>query len=145
MKTYFATQKEIATKPTQWHIIDAKGVILGKLAVKVANILRGKDKPTFTAHLVMGDNVVVINAKDIKVTGNKMTDKMYYRHSGYFGNLKQWNFAAMLEKNPSFIIEQAVMGMLPKNKLRKEYLKNLKVYAGSEHPHTAQQPKELTI
>lgn len=145
MKTYFPKQKEVTKKPQEWHIIDAKDVILGKLAVKVSDILRGKNKSVYSPHIDMGGYVVVINAKDVKVTGSKLTDKKYYRHSGYYGNTKQWDLASMLEKDATYVIKQAVMGMLPKNRMRKEFLKKLKVYAGSEHPHASQQPKELTI
>lgn len=121
-----------------WHVVDADGQTLGRLASGVATVLRGKHKPTFSPHLDMGDNVVVVNAEKIKVTGNKMADKIYYRHSGYMGGLKQQTLKELMTKNPSRVIELAVRGMLPKNRLGRQILRHLKVYAGPNHPHVAQ-------
>ncbi|HPT41660.1 MAG TPA: 50S ribosomal protein L13, partial [Candidatus Gastranaerophilaceae bacterium] len=119
---------------------DAEGEVLGRMATKIANILRGKNKPEYTAHVDTGDFVVVINAEKIQVTGKKETDKKYYRHSGYPGGLKVASFKELMEKNPIAAIEKAVKGMLPHNTLGDEQFQKLKVYAGSEHPHEAQKP-----
>ncbi len=137
MKTYSAKPLEVERK---WYLIDADGEILGRLATKIASILRGKHKPEFTPHVDTGDFVIVINAEKIKVTGNKETDKKYYRHSGYPGGLKTTSLKELMEKNPTLAIEKAVKGMLPHNTLGDEQFQKLKVYAGSEHPHAAQQP-----
>lgn len=142
MKTYALKQSEVDQK---WVLIDANGQTLGRLATQLARLLTGKDKPSYSPHVVGGDVVVVINAAKIKVSGNKMTDKMYYRHSGYPGGLKQASLAELLQKSPSQVIEHAVAGMLPKNKLQAIMLKNLKVYAGTEHPHAPQQPVEMKV
>lgn len=142
MKTYALKQSEVEQK---WVIIDASGQTLGRLATQIARLLTGKDKPSYSPHVVGGDVVVVINAAKIAVTGNKMTDKMYYRHSGYPGGLKEANLAEVLQKDPAEVINHAVAGMLPKNKLQAIMLKNLKVYAGSEHPHAPQQPVEMKV
>jgi large subunit ribosomal protein L13 len=144
MKTYFPKPGD-ATIIHDWYIVDAHDIILGKLAVVVADLLRGKNKAIFTPHTDTGDYVVVINAKEIKVTGKKMQQKMYRAHSGYMGNLKELRLEEMLAKNPALVIEKAVKGMLPKNKMQKELMKKLKVYPGAEHPHAAQQPKVLKI
>ncbi|MCL1839487.1 50S ribosomal protein L13 [Candidatus Saccharibacteria bacterium] len=140
MKTYSQKTAEISR---EWWIIDASTMPLGRLSVIIADKIMGKSKVTFTPHNDNGDFVVVTNAKDIKVTGNKMTDKHYYRHSGYPGNLKDLTLEEVIEKNPALVIEQAVAGMIPKNKLQAERLKRLKVFPGAEHAHTAQQPKEI--
>jgi len=137
MKTYSAKPLEIERK---WYVIDADGEILGRLATKIANILRGKNKPEYTAHVDTGDFVVVINADKIRVTGKKDTDKKYYRHSGFPGGLKITSFRQLMDKNPASAIEKAVKGMLPHNTLGDEQFQKLKVYAGTEHPHAAQQP-----
>lgn len=137
MKTYSAKPLEIERK---WFLIDAEGEILGRLATKIANILRGKHKPEYTPHVDTGDFVVVINADKIRVSGNKLTDKKYYRHSGFPGGLKITSFKELMEKNPIAAIEKAVKGMLPHNTLGGDQFNKLKVYAGSEHPHAAQQP-----
>lgn len=137
MKTYSAKPLEVERK---WYLIDAEGEILGRLATKIANILRGKNKPEFTSHVDTGDFVIVINAEKIQVTGNKLTDKKYYNHSGYPGGLKIASLKELMEKKPTAAIEKAVKGMLPHNTLGDEQFQKLKVYAGSEHPHTAQQP-----
>lgn len=121
-----------------WTVIDADGQTLGRLATEIAGLLRGKHKPSFSPHLDMGDSVVVVNASKIRVSGNKLADKTYYRHTGYMGGLKERQLAEMLEKHPERVIELAVRGMLPKNKLGRKQLKHLKVYAGPEHPHEAQ-------
>jgi len=135
MKTHSTKASEIERK---WHIIDAKGVILGKLATQSACLLMGKHKPIFTRHLDTGDFVVVINAERIRVTGKKAEQKLYYRHSGYPGGLKSITLEKMMHDNPTRVIEHAVKGMLPNNRLRAEMLKRLKVYAGEAHPHLAQ-------
>ena len=140
MKTYSQKQSEIKR---EWWLIDASTMPLGKLAVVIADKLMGKSKVTYTPHIDNGDYVVVINAKDIVVTGNKMIDKKYYRHSGYPGGLKELKLEEVLEKDPARVITAAVKGMLPKNKLAAERLKRLRVFAGAEHTHTAQNPKEI--
>ena len=140
MKTY--SQKAVEIK-RDWWVIDASTMPLGKLAVIVADKLMGKSKVTYTPHIDNGDYVVVINAKDIVVTGNKMVDKKYYRHSGYPGGLKELKLEEVLEKDPARVINEAVKGMLPKNKLAAERLKRLKVFVGAEHAHAAQNPKEI--
>jgi len=142
MKTYALKQSEVDQK---WVIIDASGQTLGRLATKLARLLTGKDKPSYSPHVVGGDVVVVINAAKISVTGKKLTDKMYYRHSGYPGGIKEASLAELLQKDPTQVIEHAVAGMLPKNKLQAVMLKNLKVYAGSDHPHAPQQPVEMKV
>ncbi|MEC8043900.1 MAG: 50S ribosomal protein L13 [Verrucomicrobiota bacterium] len=140
MKTTLA-KPETATH--DWKIVDADGQILGRLAVSIANALRGRNKPTYTPHVDTGDYVVVINAEKIKLTGAKEEQKQYMFYSGYMGNEKYRNVADFREKRPEFIITNAVKGMLPKNKLARAMLKKLKVYKGSEHPHEAQQPSPL--
>lgn len=140
MKTYSQKASEINR---EWWLIDATTLPLGKLAVVIADKLMGKSKVTYTPHIDNGDYVVVINAKDIVVTGDKKTKKMYYRHSGYPGGLKELKLEEVLEKDPSRVIREAVKGMLPKNKLASERLKRLRVFEGSEHAHTAQNPKEI--
>jgi large subunit ribosomal protein L13 len=121
-----------------WQVIDADGQTLGRLATEVAGLLRGKHKPSFTPHMDMGDNVIVLNASKVKVTGNKLADKTYYHHTGYMGGLKERQLEEMLAKHPERVIEMAVRGMLPKTKLGHKQLKHLKVYAGAEHLHEAQ-------
>ena len=140
MKTYSQKSSEIKR---EWWIVDAGSMPLGKLAVVIADKLLGKSKVTFTPHTDNGDYVVVINAKNIKVTGDKMTDKHYYRHSGFPGGLTDLTLAEVIEKDPSLAIKQAVAGMLPKNKLQADRLARLRVFPGAEHAHTAQQPKEI--
>ncbi len=140
MKTY--SQKSAEVK-REWWVIDASTMPLGKLAVVIADKLMGKSKVTYTPHIDNGDYVVVVNAKDVVVTGNKMVDKMYYRHSGYPGGLKELKLEEVLEKDPTRVVSEAVKGMLPKNKLSAERLKRLRVFAGAEHAHTAQNPKEI--
>ncbi|MBW1853414.1 MAG: 50S ribosomal protein L13 [Deltaproteobacteria bacterium] len=140
MATYSAKKGEVERS---WYIIDAENKVLGKVATKIAVILRGKHKPVFTPHVDTGDFVVVINAKKVHLTGKKLANKMYYRHTGYPGGLKSMSAEEMLKKKPVNIIKLAVRGMLPKNKLGRKQLTKLKVYSGSDHPHKAQTPKEL--
>ena len=140
MKTYSQKSSEIKR---EWWIVDAGSMPLGKLAVVIADKLLGKSKVTFTPHTDNGDYVVVINAKNIKVTGDKMTDKHYYRHSGFPGGLTDLTLAEVIEKDPSLAIKQAVAGMLPKNKLQSDRFARLRVFEGAEHAHTAQTPKEI--
>jgi large subunit ribosomal protein L13 len=128
-----------------WHVIDAEDVVLGRLAVACATLLRGKHKPTYAPHVDTGDFVVVVNAGKIALTGNKRTDKLARRHSGYPGGLRSQAYGDLLDTDPRKAVERAVWGMLPKNKLSRRLLGKLKVYAGSEHPHTAQQPQPYTI
>lgn len=131
--------------PEKWWVVDAEDKVLGRLASTVAARLRGKHNPSFTPHVDMGDWVVVINAEKIQLTGKKLKQKTYYRHSGYIGGLKAITADKLLEKNPEELIRHAVKGMLPKNKLGRQLNKKLKVYAGGEHPHQAQNPKPLTV
>ncbi len=137
MKTYSAKPLEVERK---WYVIDADGQILGRLATKIASILRGKNKPEYTPNVDTGDFVIVINAEKITVTGKKMTDKKYYHHTGFPGGLKVATLQELMEKNPILAIEKAVKGMLPHNTLGDEQFQKLNVYAGSEHPHAAQKP-----
>lgn len=139
-KTYNQKNADIQR---EWWLIDAGSMNLGKLAVVIADKLMGKSKPTYTPHVDNGDYVVVTNAKNIQVTGNKMTDKMYYRHSGFPGGLTELKLEEVIEKDPRVAVEHAVKGMLPKNKLAAERLKRLRVFDGAEHAHTAQNPKEI--
>lgn len=142
MKSYIAKAGDIHHN---WYVIDAEGKTLGKLAAETAMILRGKKKPTYTPHMDCGDYVVVINAEKICVTGKKESDKIYKRHTGYPGGLREVTLAEMRAKKPEEIIRHAVKGMMPKGKLGRAMFKKLKVYAGPEHPHTAQQPEEWTF
>lgn len=142
MKTYFPKTDEIVKN---WYLVDAEGATLGKLAVEIARVLRGKNKPTFTPHTDVGDFVVVINAEKVKLTGRKLFQKTYERHSGYPGGLKVTSVKTMLDKKPEEVLRFAVRGMLPKNALGRKILKHLKVYKGSEHPHKAQMPKEFAV
>jgi large subunit ribosomal protein L13 len=134
-----------ADQTRQWYVIDATDVVLGRLAVQAATLLRGKHKPTFAAHMDMGDHVIIINAEKVALTGKKLQDKRAYRHSGFPGGLKSVNYAELLEKNPVLAVEKAIKGMLPKNKLSDAQVSKLKVYRGAEHPHAAQAPKALEI
>ena len=143
MSTYTARPADIEH---QWFIVDAEGMVLGRLATEIAKIIRGKHKPTFTPHMDTGDFVIVINASKVRVTGRKAEQKSYFMHSGYMGHEKQIPFATMLAKHPERIIEKAVHGMLPKNALGRGVLRQkLRVYAGAEHPHQAQQPTVITF
>jgi large subunit ribosomal protein L13 len=128
-----------------WHVIDATDVVLGRLAVQAATLLRGKHKPTYAPHMDSGDFVVIVNAEKISVSGNKRDDKFVYRHSGFPGGLKQRSVGEMIEKHPDRLVEKAVKGMLPKNRLGRAMGKKLKVYAGPDHPHAAQQPAAFEI
>ena len=141
-KTISATAEGV-TK--EWYVIDATNEVLGRLASQIAKILRGKNKPCFTPHADCGDYVIVINADKVKLTGKKMTDKIYVRHTGYPGGQRFATPADYLAKKPTFVIEKAVKGMLPKTRLGEHILKNLKVYAGEEHPHAAQNPKAIKL
>ena len=142
MKTYYAKPQEVER---EWVVIDAADQVLGKVAAKAADVLRGKNKPQFTPHVDTGDCVIVINAEKVRVTGNKALDKKYYRHSGYPGGQKCETFTEAIEKHPERVIEHAVKGMLPKNTLGRKQLTKLKVYAGPEHPHAAQKPVEIKL
>ena len=134
-KTFFL---KTGGREKKWNVIDAEGKVLGRLATEIADQLRGKNMPTFTPHADSGDYVVVVNAEKIVLTGNKMRDKIYSRYTGWMGGLKEQTATEVMKKNPTFIIHTAVKGMLPKNKLSRQLIKKLKVYAGSEHPHIAQ-------
>jgi len=142
MKTYNAKPGEIERR---WLVVDAEGKTLGRLATQIADALRGKGKPEYTPHVDTGDFVVVVNAEKIAVTGKKLDEKIYYRHSGYPGGLKQRTLREQLERRPTEVIRMAVKGMLPKNKLAARQLTKLKVYAGPEHPHEAQAPQQLEV
>jgi large subunit ribosomal protein L13 len=142
MKTYSPKLQDIARV---WYIVDVKGKTLGKIATKIADILRGKNKPTFSPHLDCGDFVIIINAKDIKLTGNKLKQKTYYHHTKYPAGLRAVTAEKLLQTKPERIIELAVAGMIPHNKLKKDILKKLKVYANDVHKHEAQQPKALEL
>ncbi len=128
-----------------WHVVDATGVPLGRLASEVAQILRGKHKPTYAPHMDTGDYVIIVNCEKVAVTSNKSQDKIYYRHSGYPGGLREESFDRLLSRRPEQIIERAVRGMLPKNRLGRQMLKKLKVHAGPDHPHAAQSPTPLDL
>jgi len=142
MKTVSAKPEEVRR---DWYVVDATDKTLGRLASELARRLRGKHKPEFTPHVDTGDHIVVVNAARVRVTGNKMRDKMYYRHTGYIGNLKSTNLAGLMEKHPEQALELAVKGMLPKNSLGRAMFKKLRVFAGPEHSHEAQQPQLLEI
>lgn len=142
MKTYVAKPSTINR---DWYIVDASSLRLGRLATRIADTLRGKNKPDYTPHIDTGDFVVVVNAEKIAVTGKKLENKIYYRHTGYPGGLKERTLAEMLERQPEEVIRKAVKGMMPKNRLARAQLKKLKIYAGPSHPHDAQQPMELEI
>ncbi|MGZ4397893.1 MAG: 50S ribosomal protein L13 [Gaiellaceae bacterium] len=142
MKTYSAKPGEIAR---DWYLVDAEGKTLGRLATRIADTLRGKDKPQFTPHVDTGDFVVVVNAEKVAVTGKKLDDKIYYRHSGYPGGLRQRTLREQLDRRPAEVLRKAVKGMLPRNRLAAAQLQKLKIYAGPVHPHGAQQPKPLKL
>ena len=142
MKTYYAKPNEVER---EWVLIDAKDQVLGRVATKAATILKGKHKPQYTPHVDTGDFVVIINADQIRLTGTKAGQKEYFRHTGHPGGLKKESFAEAMEKHPELVIERAVKGMLPKNTLGRAMGKKLKVYAGSEHPHAAQKPREIKM
>ena len=142
MKTYTAKPSDIKQ---DWYVVDASGKILGRLATEIARRLRGKHKPEYTPHIDTGDYIVVINAKEVKVTGNKTTDKMYHHHTGFPGGLKSISFDKLIARKPETVIEKAVKGMLPKGPLGRDMYRKLKVYSGADHKHAAQQPKILEI
>ncbi|MCS7221624.1 MAG: 50S ribosomal protein L13 [Anaerolineae bacterium] len=142
MRTFNAKPTEIRR---EWYVVDATGKTLGRLASEIAKILRGKHKPIYTPHVDCGDFVIVVNADKVRVTGRKLDEKMYYRHSGYPGGLKSFSLREMLARRPERVIELAVRGMLPKNRLGRRMIKKLKVYAAPTHPHQAQQPKPLEL
>ena len=142
MKTFSAKHDEVER---HWYLVDATNKTLGRLSTEIASRLRGKHKPIYTPHVDTGDYIVVVNASKIRVTGNKMTDKVYYKHSGYIGNMKSMNLETMLEKNPERVIMKSVKGMLPKNKLSNAMLKKLRVFAGPEHNHSSQKPEVLEL
>jgi large subunit ribosomal protein L13 len=142
MKTYQATPSD---RERNWLLVDAEGKILGRLATQLADLLRGKRKPTYTPHIDVGDFVIVVNAEKIAVTGDKLASKRYWRHSGYPGGIRSRTLGEQLERRPEEVIRRAVRGMLPRNRLARRQLAKLKVYAGPEHPHAAQQPEALEI
>jgi large subunit ribosomal protein L13 len=142
MKTYVATP---ATRQRDWYVVDARGQTLGRLATRIADTLRGKRKPEYTPHIDTGDFVVVVNAEKIEVSGDKRESKRYYRHSGYPGGIRSRTLGEMLERRPEEVIRRAVKGMLPRNRLGRAQLRKLKVYAGPDHPHAAQQPQPLDL
>ncbi len=142
MKTYMANPDKIDRK---WYVVDAEGCTLGRLASEVAKILRGKNKPQFTPHIDTGDYVIITNAEKIKVTGKKLSQKIYYHHSGYVGGMKETTLSEMLAKKPERVLELAIKGMLPKGPLGRKMYKKLFVYAGPEHKHEAQKPETLTF
>ena len=142
MKTFSAKPESVKR---DWYVVDASGKTLGRLATEIASRLRGKHKPEFTPHVDTGDYIVVINAEKVAVTGKKASAKMYYRHSGYPGGIKEANFETLIGSKPQLVIEKAVKGMLPRTPLGRAMFSKLKVYAGAEHPHTAQQPQQLEI
>ena len=142
MRTYSPKPGDITR---EWHVIDATDVVLGRLAVQAATLLRGKHKPTFAPHMDTGDFVIIVNADKVALSGNKRETKLAYRHSGYPGGLSSMPYGTLLDKDPRKAVEKAVWGMLPKNRLSRQLLKKLKVYAGPNHPHTAQQPRVFDI
>jgi len=142
LKTFMAKKEEIER---DWYVVDADGQVLGRLASQIAAILRGKHKPEFTPHVDCGDHVVVINAEKVRLTGKKAATKQYFRHTGYPGGLRSVSFQDLIRKRPRAVIERAVWGMLPHNRLGRKMLKKLRVYAGEEHPHQAQKPQTLEL
>lgn len=142
MKTVFVNPKSVERK---WYLIDAEGKILGRVAARVAMLLRGKHKPFFSPHQEVGDYVIVVNAEKVMVTGRKRTDKLYYRHSGYPGGLKVESYAKAIARKPTYPMEHAIKGMLPKNRLGRKLFTNVKIYSGPTHPHGAQKPERIEI
>lgn len=142
MRTFTEKKEEIER---EWYVVDAEGQTLGRLASRIAPLLKGKHKPTYTPHLDCGDFVIIVNAEKVRVTGRKLDQKLYYHHSGYPGGLKSISLRDQLDRYPERVLEAAVRGMLPKNKLGRRMVKKLKVYAGDSHPHQAQQPKPLEL
>lgn len=145
MRTFFPKGKELAGIERKWYLIDAEGVILGRLATFVADILSGKNKPEYTPFMDLGDNVIIINGDKVVLTGKKLDDKIYYHATGYLGHLKSFSVRQMLSKHPERVVEKAVKGMLPSTTLGNKMLRKLKVYASSEHPHAAQKPVPLAV
>jgi large subunit ribosomal protein L13 len=141
-KTYQATAQD---RDRVWYVVNAEGKTLGRIATQIASVLRGKRKPTYTPHVDVGDFVVVVNAEKIAVTGNKREDKLYWRHSGYIGSIRSQSLGDLLSKHPEEVIRRAVKGMLPRNRLGRQQLRKLKVYAGPDHPHQAQKPETLEM
>ena len=142
MNTYMAKAADVQRK---WYVVDAEGVVLGRLASQVAAILRGKNKPTYTPHVDTGDYVIILNADKIVLTGKKLDQKIYYHHTGYVGGLKETPYRRLINEKPEFAVKKAIIGMLPKGPLGRKMAKKMKVYAGSEHEHAAQQPETLVI
>jgi large subunit ribosomal protein L13 len=142
MKSYMARPLEVERR---WYVVDAEGKTLGRLATEIAKVLRGKNKPQYTPHVDTGDFVVVVNAEKVVVTGKKAEQKVYRRHSGYPGGLKTTTYEQMMERRPTEILRKAVKGMMPKTRLARQQLRKLKIYAGPEHPHAAQNPQELEV
>jgi large subunit ribosomal protein L13 len=142
MKSFIPREKDIQK---QWHVIDADGQVLGRIATRAARLITGKDKPIYTPFLDTGDHVIIINAGKVRLTGNKLTDKMYRHHTGYPGGMRETSAGVLLAKNPGKLIREAVVGMLPKSKLGRAMRKKLKVYSGSQHPHEAQRPATLAL
>jgi large subunit ribosomal protein L13 len=142
MRTYQATAQD---RERSWYVVDAQGKTLGRLATQIANVLRGKRKPTYTPHVDVGDFVIVVNAEKVAVTGDKREKKLYWRNSGYPGGIRSRTLGDLLEKRPEEVIRRAVKGMLPRNRLARQQLRKLKVYAGPDHPHQAQKPEQLEI
>jgi large subunit ribosomal protein L13 len=142
MKTFVAKPSD---RQRDWYVVDAQGLTLGRLATQIADVLRGKRKPTYTPHIDTGDFVIVVNAEKIAVTGNKRADKLYHRHSGYPGGLRTRTFEQMITRRPEEVIRIAVKGMMPRNRLARKQLTKLKVYAGPQHPHIAQRPADLEL
>ena len=142
MRTYTVKAEDIKRS---WYLVDADGQILGRMAGQIAKILKGKNNPQYSTHIDVGDHVIVINAEKVRLTGNKLEKKIYYRHSGYPGGLKATKYKDLMEKKPEFVIEKAVRGMLPHNRLGRSMLSKLRVYKGPDHPHAAQQPEKLEL
>ena len=142
MKSFIPSKRDIKKN---WHVIDAEGQVLGRLATRAARLLTGKDKPIYTPFLDTGDYVIIVNAEKVKLTGNKLSDKLYRRHTGYPGGLKETTAGDLLSKDPGSLVREAVIGMLPKTKLGRAMRKKLKIYSGPEHPHQAQQPVPLAL
>ena len=142
MKTYMAKASDVQRK---WYVVDAEGVVLGRLASQVASILRGKNKPIYTPHVDTGDYVIILNADKVVLTGKKLDQKIYYKHSGYAGGLKETPYRRLLAEKPEFAVQKAIIGMLPKGPLGRKMAKKMKVYTGTEHEHAAQQPEVLVI
>jgi len=142
MKTYSLKKEDVEKK---WYIIDARNKVLGRVASRAAAILRGKHKPAYTPHVDMGDNVIILNADKVILTGSKASKKIYYHHTSYPGGLKQISFLDMMKKDPTFALRSAIKGMLPKNRLGRKQLMHVKIYAGENHPHQAQKPEKLEV